>query len=269
MTTDANQFYFSRATYSALLETLAESGYQFLTFFEEAERQTGDPSDRKCLLRHDIDISMDFAVDMARVEHEYRARSTYFVMLRSPMYNLMSRHCTNSLRQLVDLGHDIGLHFDAGCPRRQGMTLEEDIRFEIDTLSGLIGKPVRAFSFHQPTEDAIRLRVDIPEVINTYNPDHLRGYKYISDSNRVWRELNPFELVAQGFERVQILIHPVWWMCEEGRTVDCWDRAIERNFKSEQRQILETERAYGPERRVLVTVSGCAMQEVGASETEK
>lgn len=269
MTTDANQFCFSRATYSALLKTLAESGYQFSTFLEEADRQPADASGRQCLLRHDIDISMDFAVDMARVEHEYGARSTYFVMLRSPMYNLMSRQCANALTQLVDLGHDIGLHFDAGCPRRRGMTLEEDIRFEIDTLSGLLGKRVRAFSFHQPSEDVIRLRIDIPEVINTYHPDHLRGYKYISDSNRVWREINPFELVAQGFERAQILIHPIWWMCEEALTFDCWDRAIERNFKSEQRQILETERAYGPERRVLVIVPGCAMQEVGASETAK
>jgi hypothetical protein len=264
MTTNANQFCFSRATYSALLKTFAESGYRFSTFSEEADRQSKYTSEKWCLLRHDVDISMDFAVDMARIEHEYGARSTYFVMLRSPMYNLMSRHCAEVLTQLVDLGHEIGLHFDAGCPRRRSMTLEDDIRFEIDTLSGLVGKRVSAFSFHQPSEEAIRSRIEISGVINTYHPDHMRGYKYISDSNRVWREMNPFELVAQGFERAHILMHPIWWMCEENITFDCWDRAIARNFKSEQRQILNTEKAYGPERSVKVVASSSSMQQVGA-----
>jgi hypothetical protein len=269
MTIDKTQFRFSRATYVALLKTLEKSGYRFSTFSEEADGQPKDKSEKWCLLRHDIDISMDFAVDMARIEYEAGASSTYFVMLRSPMYNLMSRHCTEALMQFLDLGHDIGLHFDASFSRRRGFKLEDDIKFEIDMLSGLVGKKVRAFSFHQPSEEAIRLRVEIPGVINTYHPDHLIGYKYISDSNRVWREINPFELVDQGFERAQLLIHPIWWMCEEEHTFDCWNRAIERNFKSEQRQILETERAYGPERSILVTVSGCEMQDVGASETAK
>lgn len=263
MNIDKNQFLFSRATYVALLKTLEESGYRFSTFSEEANGKHKDKSEKWCLLRHDIDISMDFAVDMARIEHQVGASSTYFVMLRSPMYNLMSRHCSEALMQLVDLGHDIGLHFDAGCSRRKGFKLEDDIKFEIDMLSGLVGKRVSAFSFHQPSEEALRLRVEIPRVINTYHPDHLSGYKYISDSNRVWREINPFELVAQGFEKTQLLIHPIWWMCEERHTFDCWNRAIERNFKSEQRQVLNTERAYGPERSLKVGACSSSVQEVG------
>jgi hypothetical protein len=168
------------------------------------------------------------------------------------MYNLMSRHAAAAIERLADLGHEIGLHFDAGCPRRRGMTLEEDIRFELDTLSGLVGQRVRAFSFHQPSEEAIRLRIAIPEVINTYHPEQLEGYKYISDSNRVWREMDPFELSVRGFDRAHILIHPIWWMCEGAHTFDCWDRAIERNFQSIQQQMLETERAYGPSRSMRV-----------------
>lgn len=252
MTNEANRFLFSRRTYSALLRTLAESGYRFSIFSEEADRQPEDSSGKWCLLRHDIDISMDYALDMARMEREHGVRSTYFLMLRSPMYNLMSRHATAVMEQLLDLGHDIGLHFDAGCPRRKGMSLEEDIRFELDILSSLSGQGIRAFSFHQPSEEAIRLRITIPGVINTYHPDHLAGYKYISDSNRVWREMDPFEFAWQGFDRAQILIHPIWWMCEDEHTFDCWDRAIERNFDSTQHQLLETERAYGPVRGVRI-----------------
>jgi hypothetical protein len=168
------------------------------------------------------------------------------------MYNLMSRHAASAMEQLLDLGHDVGLHFDAGCPRRKGMTLEEDIRFELEMLSSLSGRCVQAFSFHQPSEEAIRSRITIPGAINTYHPGHLNMYKYISDSNRVWREMDPFEFAMHGFDRVHILIHPIWWMCEDMHTFDCWDRAIERNFDSAQRQMLETERAYGPARRVKI-----------------
>lgn len=252
MTTEANRFGFSPDTYCLLLETLAESGYRFSTFSEEADRQYGGLSGKWCLLRHDVDVSMDYALDMARIERQYGVRSTYFLMPRSPMYNLMSRHSTAAMKELLDLGHEVGLHFDAGCLRRQGMTLEEDIRFELDMLSSLSGQCVRAFSFHQPSEEAIRSRITIPGVINTYHPDHLGDFKYISDSNRVWRDMDPFEFARYGFERVHILIHPIWWMCENVHTYDCWDRAIERNFDSEQRQMLETERAYGPVRRIKI-----------------
>jgi hypothetical protein len=252
MTTNENQFFFSRITYSALLETLAESGYSFSIFSEEINKSQKDQNGRSCLLRHDIDISLDYALDMALIEQQYGVRSTYFLMLRSPMYNLMSRHATTVIEQLVDLGHEIGLHFDAACPRRQGTTLEEDIHFELDVLSGLLGSQVRAFSFHQPSEEAIQSRIEIPGVINTYHPTQLEGYKYISDSNRIWREMNPFEIVMNGFDQVQILIHPIWWMCEEAHTFDCWDRAIERNFESTQHQVFETERAYGPNRIIRV-----------------
>ncbi|WP_353439151.1 hypothetical protein [Polynucleobacter sp. UK-FUSCHL-C3] len=253
MTTEASRFYFTRDNYLALLKKLRESGYQFSTFSKEMDASPKNAFGQRCLLRHDIDISMDYALDMAILEREIGVCSTYFLMLRSPMYNLMSRHSTTVLRRLIDLGHDIGLHFDAGCLRRQGVTLENDIRFELDILSSLLGQHVKAFSFHQPNEKEISSRVEIPGVINTYHPDQLVGYKYISDSNRVWREMNPFEIAAHGFDRLHILIHPIWWMCEEAQTMDCWDRAIERNFHSSQQQLLETERAYGSTRSINIS----------------
>lgn len=248
MTANTTDFCFSRSTYAAMLETLARSDYRFLTFSGELGGLSENQFRRLCLLRHDVDISLDYAADMARIERAHGVRSTYFLMLRSPMYNLLSRHAAAVIQQLLTLDHEIGLHFDAGCPRLRGITLEEAICFEIDTLSSLVGQRIRTFSFHQPSDEAIRLRVAIPGVINTYHPEQLSGYKYISDSNRIWRGMDPFEFARSGFDRVHILTHPIWWMCECANTFDCWDRAIERNFDSMQRQILETERAYGPKR---------------------
>jgi len=267
MTPTASGFTFSREAYESVLGAINRSGYRWSTFSEVAAAMPDMASCQTCLMRHDVDISMDFAVDMAKVEYSHSVRSTYFLMLRSPLYNLMSRHGSAAMMQLVDLGHDIGLHFDAGFSLRSSMGMDKDLRFELDTLSRLIGREVRAFSFHQPSEDAIRLRIAVPEVINTYHPEQLPSFKYVSDSNRVWRDLDPFQLVACGFQQIQILIHPVWWMCEEVHTFDCWDRAIERNFQSEQRQILDTERAYGPKRSVrVVRIPDDGIPEIGTGE---
>ncbi len=244
------EFRFSKSVFVQILDALKSASYRCVTFSETLkEPQSGV---KTCLLRHDVDVSMQLALEMARLEHEHGIQSTYFVMLRSPMYNLMSRHDSAILVELALLGHEIGLHFDAGCRPNPGMTLEEELRFELDVLSQLSGHMVRSFSFHQPTPEIIESRLELPGVINTYHPSHLSGYKYISDSNRVWRELNPFQLIDSGLARLHMLLHPVWWMCSDADVKDCWDHAIRLNFVSMQAQLLGTERAYGEPRAMTL-----------------
>lgn len=252
MNTKNAEFQFSRDTFSEVLSALKKEEYRFVSFGDVLDACVL-PVERTCLLRHDVDVSMDFALDMAQMEHERGVRSTYFVMLRAPVYNLMSRHASGVLRQLVSLGHEIGLHFDAGCVSCPGKSLEEEVIFELGVLSDLAGCKVRAFSFHQPSDEALRMRLVLPDVINTYNPEQLAGYKYISDSNRVWREVDPFQLVAAGRQHIHILLHPIWWMCSDKDVKDCWDQAIRKNFDAAQGQLLATERAFGPVRKLSLT----------------
>ncbi len=245
------EFKFSKSTFVHILDALKRSNYRCVTVSETL--QNSDDGTKTCLLRHDVDVSMQLALEMARLEQAHGIRSTYFVMLRSPMYNLMSRHDSATLSELTSLGHEIGLHFDAGCRPSPSVTLEEEIRFELDVLSKLSGCPIRAFSFHQPTPEVIESQLELPGVINTYHPNHLPGYKYISDSNRVWREVNPFQLIDLDLRRLHMLLHPVWWMCSEEDVKDCWDHVIRLNFVSMQEQLLATERAYGECRSMTLT----------------
>ena len=242
------QLPFSQSSYSVMLNDLRKAGYLFPTFSEYSHLSHCSKSVKYCLLRHDVDVSIDYALDMARLESSHGLRSTYFLMLRSPMYNLMSRHASAAIQLLLELGHDIGLHFDAGCPRRKNMSLVDDLKFELGVLGGLLGRSISAFSFHQPSQEVIQSRVELRGIINTYHPDHLPGYTYISDSNRSWRGMTPFELPSWCLDRVQLLIHPIWWMCESEHTSECWDRAVVRNFETMQNQLIETERAYGSSR---------------------
>jgi hypothetical protein len=243
-------FVFSEGTFTQLLLVLKQAKY-FFARFEDVSGAASKSYERVCLLRHDVDVSMDFALDMARIEAAHGVRSTYFVMLRSPVYNLMSRHGTKVLEELMSLGHEIGLHFDVAPALEAGKSLPDQIALELRFLSELSSRKVHAFSFHQPKDVAIKMQVSLPDVINTYHPKQLQGYYYISDSNRTWRDVDPFELIEREETLVHILLHPVWWMCSHLDVKDCWDQAIKRNFDSAQVQLLQTERAYGPARKLV------------------
>lgn len=247
-------FEFSKTSFVNVIGAIQENGYRLITFNELAER----PAERGklCLLRHDVDACMEYAQEMAQIEHQLGVRATFLVMLRSPLYNLLGRHGMRLLGSLVAFGHEIGLHFDAGCHGPNGTSLEDAIAFEIDVLSKLAGTQVRAFSFHQPNEEVIDRRVKLPGIVNTYHPDHLKGFKYISDSNRQWREMDPFQLAKSAVDRIHILLHPMWWMCSRHSVEDCWDEAIVRNYVGAQEQLLSTERAFGPSRQLLLRRSG-------------
>ena len=244
-------FVFSEKVFTQLLLALIEGNYYFAKF-EDACGPKSKSYERVCLLRHDVDVSMDFARAMARLEAAQGVRATYFVMLSSPLYNMLSRHSKMVLKELISLDHEIGLHFDVAAAVRSDKSLQDQIASELQFLSELSNRRVRAFSFHQPSDETIRLQISLPEVINTYHHNQLQGYYYISDSNRTWRDVDPFELIRRNEPRVHILLHPVWWMCPELHVEDCWDRAIQRNFDSAQIQLLETERAYGPPRKLVL-----------------
>ena len=73
---------------------------------------SGIPTKNTLLIRHDIDFSVDFAYKLALFESELEIRSTYFLMLTSNMYNLLSSENQRLVRSIIKLGHKVSIHFD-------------------------------------------------------------------------------------------------------------------------------------------------------------
>src|ERR1700756_2972812 len=94
---------FDLAHYGELLDAAAAGGYRWASF--DAEPVTGD-----VLLRHDVDLSLDAALTLARLERDRGARATYFLMTESVFYNLDSARGREALDELRALGHAVGLH---------------------------------------------------------------------------------------------------------------------------------------------------------------
>ncbi len=240
---------FNPPGYRRLLQHIQNNGYCFAQFRDLTDVQSGET--KKCFMRHDVDVSLDFALQMAELEHSMDVRVTYFVMFRSPIYNLLSRHNSFVLESIQRLGHQICLHFDAGGVRETQFPIARWIEFELGALEFLTGEKITAFSLHQPSQATIDQRIELPGVVNTYHPEHLRGIRYLSDSNRDWRGKDPVREIESGQDSLQILTHPLWWMCRDSID-DCWDAAICANFANAQRQLLATERAYGMARKMVL-----------------
>lgn len=231
--------------YFKFLENCLEYNYKFSRFQDIKNNE-----DLNIIIRHDIDFSPKLALEMAKIENSLSIKSTYFFMIRSPFYNLFSRANNEIVKEIISLGHEIGLHYDEGYYSKD-IDLQYLIDNEINILENNFDIKVNAVSFHQPSKKVIDNEIKIKQ-INTYDKLFFRDIKYLSDSNMNFKE-NPLEAIQQKeFSKIQLLIHPMWWMIEGNNTEEKFINTIKLNFELEQRQILETERAYGNKKKLTL-----------------
>jgi hypothetical protein len=167
--------------YRELLAAAQAGGYRFADF-------SRDPEPGDVILRHDVDLSLEAAVELAELEGDAGVRATYFLMTESGFYNLASAAGEATLATLRALGHAVGLH--AVYPRA-----ELDERFD----------PVVAW--HNP--DPEYMSAPIPGAANAMEPRFFSPDHYRSDSNQHWRSGCPHEPLAAGeLEWLQLLTHP-------------------------------------------------------------
>jgi hypothetical protein len=178
---------FTPAHYRELLSAARTGGYEWATF--DHRPRSGD-----VFLRHDVDLSLEAALEVARLEHELGVRATYFLMSESVFYNLDSKVGRAAERQLRQWGHAVGLH--AVYPR-----VKLDDRFD------------NVVSWHNPDPEFMSQPVD--GAVQVMEPPFFTKGLYRSDSNAHWREGCPHdELAAGAFEWLQLLTHPEIWIYE-------------------------------------------------------
>ena len=242
---------FTYKGYTSLLETALANKYAFISFTEAKST-----AEKFCMLRHDVDADLKAAHEMATIEAGLNIKSTYFIMLRSPIYNLFSRSNHDLLKKIINLGHNIGLHFDEAF-KAKDKDLNDLINEEALIIEKMFDKKINVVSFHQPGPKIISNEIKISNFINTYDKKDLEGIHYISDSNKVWKNETPWETFeTSGFKKLHLLIHPMWWMLDkEDSTENIWTKTIINNLKREQEQVYTTERAYGVKREFIIKPS--------------
>ena len=212
---------FSLAGYRALLAGLFERGYSARDF------SNYDAESSHFILRHDIDMSISAACEVAALERDIGVTSTYFVLLRSELYSPFSESGRAELIELVELGHEVGLHLDASLYDDDAAALDEAAAWECDLLERLIDRPVRIISLHRPAQSLINTQNTLGGRPHTYQRRYFSDIGYCSDSRGAWGHGHPYEHQAvRNKSALQLLTHPIWWTGEAASPTVRLDRYL-------------------------------------------
>jgi hypothetical protein len=207
---EANQRFeaFTEAEFRVLLD-LVSSRFAFARYGTE-------PLGPHVLWRHDVDMSPNRAVRLAAIEAERGVTATYFFLLHSPFYNALELGAVACMREIVAHGHAIGLHFDASfyTDTTGEAAFRHKLRIERRVLEDVVGVRAEAVSFHNPNvESGFSMQAKAyAGMVNAYGRSLWGRYRYISDSNGLWRLDRPEVVFSDpALTRVQVLTHPEWW----------------------------------------------------------
>lgn len=194
--------------YAELLLRLKALGYA-LHPASDIARVTG----RAVFLRHDVDLHLEGALDVAAVEGVLGARSTWYVGTRLA-YNPAFEPNAEVIRALASHGHTVGLHY-----------VGDQVRLEsgMVTLEDITDVPVDTWVMHEPSSRAYdwHMRRGIATVGNP----HAYGLHYVSDSGMRWRDPWIGALLAGEPERVMLNTHHEHWIGNGQRrdvSIDSW-----------------------------------------------
>jgi len=166
-------------------------------------------TDNAIILRHDVDLSVPAAYQMACFEKTLSIRSTFFFLVTAHSYNPFSEFNRPLIRTMADWGFEIGLHFDptiyGGIHRSE---LQNKVEFEAGMLEAISGQQVESISLHNPS-----VHGQYPEFTgfnNAYDKRFFSDAQYLSDSRMHFRNKDPFTFTQEARLRpLQVLLHPL------------------------------------------------------------
>jgi len=220
---------FDYATLWLLLEHIQQT-HRLLRFNDVTSEI---PADRFCLLRHDVDYSLESALRLAKDEAARGIHATYFLLTNGEYYNLLSPVHAHVPRMLTTLGHEVGLHYDAAL--FDGFEPEEWdslLDLQVQLLERLSGSSVTSIAMHQPgltIRDPFRSN---PRYVNVYAERFCRDVVYLSDSCRAWKNAAVHTLVLGPLPaHLQLGLHPINW-ADDDRSRELIFRGLHIDFAS-------------------------------------
>lgn len=202
--------------YRSILQTALDAGYRVVSLAAYFE----DRSLPALIIRHDVDVSLTTAVEMAHIEQDLGVCTSYFIRVHAAGYNPFSRESYAALRWLAQAGFDLGLHHEVGVFPLAGADgnrppAQEHIQRERAVLEAILAKPVRSVAMHLPKHGTLPLtQTDLDACGILYEAGAAvfnEGARFISDSNRTLKPACPCTLIGTA-EKIYFTAHPIWWM---------------------------------------------------------
>ena len=178
-----------------------------------------DNTDKFCILRHDIEFSIDRAYKLAKIEKELGVVSTYTVQVRNNTYNALSEKNIDLISKIKELGHHIGLHQNPPSSMKLD-TLKDYIMRDITILENCYGFEIDRFAFHRPKKEYLNCYIELDNKINCYDKKFFHFFEnkpesleilYLADSNHKWKYGYPLDFNFSKINKLQLLTHPFSW----------------------------------------------------------
>ncbi len=204
---------FTYKHYEDCLLVAKSKDYTFLKFKDYGSYLKFNKS---IFMRHDIDHHLELALNFAEVEDRLGIKSTYFVRLHAKNYGIFSLDSYDILKEIKNLGHEIGLHCEPSFSYVLSRDFENDFKFSVMALEHILGEKVSSISLHEPSRTgSFLINKDLMERCDlkyqAYDDKFVKEMKYISDSSARWREGCMHEFIEKEESRLCILTHPIWW----------------------------------------------------------
>ena len=182
-------------------------------------KDVNDNTKKFCVLRHDIEFSIDRAYKLAKIEKELGVVSTYTVQVRNNTYNALSEKNIDLISKIRELGHHIGLHQNPPSSMKLD-TLKDYIMRDITILEDCYGFEIDRFAFHRPKKEYLNCYVELDNRINCYDKKFFHFFEdkpesleilYLADSNHKWKYGYPLDFDFSKINKLQLLTHPFSW----------------------------------------------------------
>ncbi|MFW6383317.1 MAG: hypothetical protein ACOCZQ_01595, partial [Nanoarchaeota archaeon] len=159
------------------------------------------------IMRHDVEFSLRSAKRLAEIENEEDITSTFFI-LQTGDYNPFEEYNANIIKKILELGHDIGLHYDAALFERFNLEPEQIARQQLEMFETFFNTKIYAMSSHMPMRSGKTFA--LPGITDVYDPLYLNEIKYLSDSTQSWREGVVTENLPK-YPKIHLLMHEYLW----------------------------------------------------------
>ena len=195
-----------------------EGGYSSSTL---GEFDANQGRARLLIMRHDLDYpEMKKALSCAEIENRLGIKATYFVRVHSDDYNPFGFKTYHGLRQILDMGHEIGLHYEnLDFCHVTGEDPARVIAKEKELLELILDTKVKGIAGHGDWSGIVNWDFwkdhhyrDFGFEYDAYEGKFMNSMLYIDDSLRRWKEDKCMcSYISGHVPRLYFLAHLFYW----------------------------------------------------------
>lgn len=201
---------YNKQTYKSILQSALERGFKFLDF---SSVKISEGKNKQLLLRHDIDYSIALAYQMAEIDAALKIKSTFALLLNSPLYNPLNPDNVKFIDDMHKLGHNVALHHHV-LPGQNAEDIRNDILKEMQIARIAFPYIQNVFIWHDLPAKNLMSDIEITGMVNAYDTKYIKSMFYISDS--VLRHTpETFIKTLDEHQLIHMLLHPIIWMSEQ------------------------------------------------------